>query len=50
MTPWELLIATGVYISVALRYGQSDNPGMALVFAAYALANAGFIWAAIRHG
>ncbi len=48
MTPWELLIAAGLYLSVALRYYGADNPGMALAWGAYAVANVGFIWAAIK--
>jgi len=47
LTPWELLIAAGVYLSVALRYFNADNPGMALAWASYAIANVGFIWAAV---
>lgn len=46
MTPWELALAGVLYLSVGARYLSHDNPGMALVFAAYALANVGFIWAA----
>jgi len=46
MTPWELLIASGLYLSVAIRYMNANDPGMALAFFAYAVANVGFIWAA----
>lgn len=46
MRPWELGIAGVLYLIVAIRYGFAGNPGMALAFAAYALANVGFIWAA----
>lgn len=46
MTLWELLIAAGLYLSVAVRYYMADNPGMALAWGSYAVANAGFIWAA----
>jgi len=46
VTPWELLIASGLYLSVAIRYLRHDDPGMALAFFAYALANVGFIWTA----
>ena len=38
MTPWELGIASLLYLSVAYRYLCDGNPGMALAFAAYALA------------
>jgi hypothetical protein len=46
MTPYELGIASLLYLVVAGRYFQHGDPGMALAFAAYALANVGFIWAA----
>ena len=46
MTPWELVLAAALYLLVAGRYLAADNPGMALAFFAYALANVGFIWAA----
>jgi hypothetical protein len=48
VTPWELLIAAGLYLSVAVRYGKAGDPGMAVAWAAYAVANIGFIWAAVR--
>lgn len=47
MTPWELGLASGLYLLVAFRYAADSQPGMALAFAAYAVANAGFIWAAV---
>lgn len=50
MTPWELLLAAGLYALVAVRYTLHDNPGMAVAFAAYAVANVGFIWAALPAG
>ena len=46
MTPWELLIASVLYVSVSWRYVDNGDPGLALAFLAYALANIGFIWAA----
>jgi len=46
VTPWELGLAGLLYVSVAARYGMAGNPGMALAFAAYAVANVGFIIAA----
>lgn len=48
MTPWELGLASGLYLMVAFRYLADSQPGMALAFVSYALANAGFIWAAVR--
>jgi hypothetical protein len=45
MTPWELGVASLLYVSVAYRYGAADNYGMAVVFAAYAVANVGFMFA-----
>jgi hypothetical protein len=48
VTPWELIIAAGLYLSVAVRYVKAGDPGMALAWAAYAVANIGFIWAAVR--
>ena len=47
MRPWELGAASLLYLSVAYRYLGADNPGMALAFFAYALANIGFIWSAL---
>jgi hypothetical protein len=47
MTPWELAIAGLLYLSAAYRL-MPENPGMALTFAAYALANVGLMWAAKR--
>lgn len=46
MTPWELAVASLLYIMVSWRYLGNGDPGMALAFFAYALANIGFIWAA----
>ncbi len=48
MTPWELLLAAGLYASVSVRYALTDNPGMSLAWGAYAVANLGFIWAAAK--
>lgn len=49
MTPWELALAGVLYLSVAYRYLQHNDPGMALAFLAYAIANVGFIWSALAH-
>ena len=46
MMPWELAVAAILYLIVGARYYLADNPGMALAFAAYAVANVGFIIAA----
>ena len=46
MKLWELAIAALLYLSVAGRYLNIGDYGMALAFAAYALANVGFIIAA----
>lgn len=46
MTPWELLIAALLYVSVGVRYGLAGNPGMCVAWVSYAVANTGFIWAA----
>ena len=43
MTPWELLVAGGLYLSVALRYWHAGDHGLAIAWACYAGANAGFI-------
>lgn len=48
MTPWELLIAGLLYANVARRYLDHGDPGLALAWGAYALANVGFIWSAVR--
>ena len=36
-----------IYMAVAAQYWAENNPGMAIAFVAYALANLGFI---IAHG
>lgn len=46
VTPWELLIAAGLYVNVAVRYGQNGEYGMVVVFIGYAVANFGFLWSA----
>lgn len=48
MTPWELLIAGLLYANVARRYLDHGDPGLALAWGAYALANIGFIWSSVR--
>ena len=42
----EIALAAVLYVIAAVRYGMAGNPGMAIAFAAYALANVGLIWAA----
>lgn len=50
MTPntLPLWLACGLYLWQAWNYGWAGQHGMALAFVAYALANAGFIWAAVQ--
>lgn len=48
VTPWELLIAAGLYVSVAVRYWNHGDYGMVVVFVGYAVANGGFLWSAWR--
>lgn len=48
MTPWELLLAGLLYANVARRYFDHGDPGLALAWGAYALANVGFIWSSLR--
>jgi len=46
MTNTLLWVVTGIYALVALSYLIKDNnPGMAVTFTGYALANLGFIYA-----
>jgi hypothetical protein len=47
MKLWELGLAALLYLNVARRFAPVD-PGLALAWAAYAVANAGFIWSATR--
>ena len=39
-----LLLVAAIYCSVAIDYAMSARYGMALAWAAYALANIGFAW------
>lgn len=48
MIAWELAVAAVLYLNVARRYFATDDLGMALAFFSYALANVGFIWAALK--
>ena len=43
MKLWELALASLLYLSVAWRAGHGGDWGYALAFAAYAIANVGFI-------
>ena len=45
-----LLIVTLLYIVTSWDYLKKDEPGMAIAFAAYAVANIGFIINLIRLG
>lgn len=40
-----LWLAAGLYCWQAFEYLRVGNPGMAVAFLAYAVANGGFIWA-----
>ena len=39
-----LSLVTVAYVGVALSYAWNEQPGMAVVFAGYAIANLGFLW------
>jgi hypothetical protein len=43
MSNWLLALTGCIYLGVAIDYFIHKNPGMALSFVAYALANVGFI-------
>jgi len=45
MAGWLLGIVALIYLGVAVSYWLQDDRGMALAFAAYSLANVGFILA-----
>lgn len=49
---WQLLgVSAAIYVWVAVDYHRTGNNGLALAFAAYAVANVGFmldLWAAQR--
>lgn len=44
-----LALATVLYAWQCTEYIRINQPGMALVFFGYSLANIGFIWGLIRH-
>lgn len=44
MSPSLLLVAALLYLGVGVGYYRTQQPGMALAFVAYALANVGFAW------
>ena len=48
MTGWELAVVSALYLRFAWRAYGADDPGYALAFVAYALANVGFIWKLLR--
>ena len=48
MSTLPLALVTGLYIWQAANYAAARDYGMCLAFAAYALANAGFIWASAK--
>lgn len=47
MTPWELMAAGLLYLSVAWRYAHHGDIGMAIAFVCYAGANVGFVISAV---
>jgi hypothetical protein len=47
MNAWELWLAAGLYVSVAIRYGQHGDPGMCVAFIAYAAANVGMFFSSV---
>jgi hypothetical protein len=46
MTTLPLWLATGLYVWQALNFAHVDKLALAMVFAGYAVANIGMIWAA----
>ncbi len=48
VTHWELVIAAALYFNIGHRYFMADDPGLALAWSAYAVANLGFLWSAMR--
>lgn len=42
MSGWLLLLVGAIYVAVGIGYYRAGRYGMALAFAAYAMANAGF--------
>ena len=45
MSTWLIGIVTFIYAGVAIDYGIRGNAGMCVVFAGYAVANIGLIYA-----
>ena len=46
MSTWLLILTTGIYFGVAIDQYLKGSPAMCVVFAAYAVANIGMIFAA----
>lgn len=46
-TEWLLLVPLSTYALAAAGYGARGEWGLAVVYAAYAAANGGLIWAAL---
>ena len=44
-TPIPLAVVTVLYLLQAIAFYRTARPAMCLIFVAYAVANAGFIWA-----
>lgn len=50
MTHWELIIAAALYFNIGRRYLFTyDDIGLAVAWSAYAVANLGFMWSAMRN-
>lgn len=47
MSAWELLAAAALYVSVAVRFANNDDPSMSVAFLAYAVANVAFFAASL---
>jgi hypothetical protein len=48
MNGWLLAVVGTIYLACSVNYWRDGDAGMALAFAAYALANVGFILAGVR--
>lgn len=49
MSEWLICLVTIAYLAVAAEYGLSGKAGLAVTFAAYAVANIGLLLAARGH-
>lgn len=46
MSGWLIGLVTIIYVGVAISFWKEGNPGMAITFAGYSVANIGLILAA----